>query len=301
MALPQIITVAAAQYPIDYLDDWDAFAAKSRRWVSEAVGEYARVLVLPEYGSMELVSLLSPELQADVRGQLRALQDFHAPFLALYRQLAQDYHAYIVAPSFPVEVGDGDFRNRAYFCAPGGEYGQQDKLLMTRFEDESWGIRGSDQGLTVFRTEYGVMGIQICYDSEFPLPTRALVEAGAEVILVPSCTETLAGYHRVRIGSQARALENQCYCVHSPTVGEASWSPAVDMNTGAAGVYTPADIGFPADGVLAQGQLNRPGWVYASLDMDRIRRVRADGTVLNHRHWPLQSTRLAGGIDTLTL
>ena len=59
------------------------------------------------------------------------------------------------------------------------------------------------------------------------LLARACVEAGAEVLLVPSCTDTLHGYWRVRIGAQGRALEGQCYAVHSPTVGEAAWSPAV--------------------------------------------------------------------------
>ena len=59
----------------------------------------------------------------------------------------------------------------------------------------------------------------ICYDIEFPLLSRALAEAGAEIILAPSNTETEWGYWRVRTGAVARALENQVYTVHSPVVG----------------------------------------------------------------------------------
>ena len=59
----------------------------------------------------------------------------------------------------------------------------------------------------------------ICYDSEFPLLGRALQDA--DLILVPSCTEALAGYWRVRIGAMARALEMQCVTVMASTVGDA--------------------------------------------------------------------------------
>ena len=93
----------------------------------------------------------------------------------------------------------------------------------------------------MFDTTLGRIGVAICYDSEFPLLVRAMAEAGAEVVLVPSCTERISGYHRVRTGARARALENQIATVVSPTVGDALWSPAVDHNVGAAGIYVPSE------------------------------------------------------------
>ncbi len=74
---------------------------------------------------------------------------------------------------------------------------------MTPFERD-WGISGGAP-LRVFDTALGKIAVLICYDSEFPLLARALAEAGAEVILVPSCTERVSGFHRVRTGSMARA------------------------------------------------------------------------------------------------
>jgi predicted amidohydrolase len=118
---------------------------------------------------------------------------------------------------------------------------------------------------------------------------RKQVEAGANLILVPSCTDARAGYHRVKIGCQARALENQCYVVQSPTVGNASWSEAVDVNIGAAGIYTPVDRGFPDDGILAIGELNAVQWVFAEISLDDCERVRTEGQVFNYRDWPLQN------------
>ena len=69
-------------------------------------------------------------------------------------------------------------------------------------------------------------GIAICYDIEFPLIAHAMARAGAELILAPSCTDTIAGANRVHVGARARALENQVYVAVAPTVGQAPWSPA---------------------------------------------------------------------------
>ena len=181
----------------------------------------------------------------------------------------------------------GRFHNRAWLCAPSGEAGYQDKRVMTRFEREQWIISGASE-LKQFDTKLGHIGVQICYDGEFPLPARAQAESGVHLLLMPSCTDSAAGYHRVRVAAQARALENQCYTLLSPLVGEAPWSPAVDVNVGAAGLYGPPDGDFPDDGVVAQGQLNQPGWIYGEIDLSKVSQVREQGQVLNYRHWPEQ-------------
>jgi predicted amidohydrolase len=115
---------------------------------------------------------------------------------------------------------------------------------------------------------------------------RTQVEAGAWLVLVPTCTDTMHGFNRVRFAAQARALENQCFVALAPTVGEAPWSAALDHNRGFAAVFGPIDRGFPEDGVIARGALDSPGWVFAELDAARIERVRREGAVLNHRDWP---------------
>jgi predicted amidohydrolase len=121
--------------------------------------------------------------------------------------------------------------------------------------------------------------------AEFPLLVRALAEAGARVILVPSCTDTFAGYSRVKVACAARALENQCYVVQAPTVGEVPWSPAVDTNVGSAGFFGPPDLGFPGDGVMMLGPLHAAEWIFGDIDLQRVDKVRSDGAVLNHAHW----------------
>lgn len=280
--------LAAAQYDIGFFKSWAEYADKASRWVAEAAAAGAKMLVFPEYFSMELASLFPEEIYKSLSKQLESLQTLYPDFIALYQGLAQQHGVYIQAGSYPVLQADGNYRNRAWLFRPDGSSDYQDKLQMTRFENEQWLITAGDE-IKLLDTEFGKIAINICYDSEFPLIARKQVEAGADLILVPSCTDTVAGYWRVRIGCQARALENQCYVVQSPTVGLAPWSEAVDVNIGAAGVYTPVDYGYPDNGVLAIGELNQTQWVYADIDLSTIAKVRESGQVFNYRDWPKQS------------
>jgi predicted amidohydrolase len=279
--------IAAAAYPLEWHDRWNDYVGKLRLWVRTAAEEGAELLVFPEYGAMELASLAGDEIAGDLARSIDAVAERMPDVDGLHASLAKEFGVHICGASAPVRREDGAAVNRARLFAPDGSSGYQDKLLMTRFEREDWGISQGDVP-RVFDTALGRIGILICYDAEFPLVARAMVEAGADILLVPSCTETLRGYWRVRVGAQARALENQCVTVQAPTVGDASWSPAVDENVGAAGIFGPPDKGFPDNGALALGKMNESGWVYAEVSREAIAEVRADGTVFNHRQWAEQ-------------
>lgn len=279
--------IASAQYDISFLETWANFESKTRRWTEEAVANQADILLFPEYASMELASLFPKEIYSSLSGQLDALQTLLPDFLKLFQTLAVEHQIYIQAGTFPVKHDNGEFRNHAYFFTPQGDYDYQEKLTMTRFENEQWHIsRGFD--IKVFDTSFGKVAINICYDSEFPHYARLQAERGATLILVPSCTDTEAGYYRVRIGCQSRALENQCYVVQASLVGNADWSEAVDVNCGAAAIYTAVDRGFPNNGILVIGEYNKVQWVYADLDLAAVGTVREQGQVFNYRDWPKQ-------------
>jgi predicted amidohydrolase len=289
-------TLAAAQYPLTQLASWADYAAKLEAWVAAAADGGAALAVFPEYGAMELAAL-DPATMGDLAGSLASVAALGERVDALHADLAARHALHILAASIPAKV-EGRFVNRARLFTPGGKVGVQDKLVMTRFEREEWFVSGSAP-LRLFETSLGKIGINICYDSEFPLLARAQVEMGMELLLVPSCTDTVHGYWRVRLGAQARALEGQCYAVQSPTVGEAAWSPAVDVNRGAAGVYVPPDKGMPADGVIALGEMDAARWLFAEVDLAKIAALRADGGVLNARHWAEQPG--AGGLPQVEL
>ena len=284
--MTRMLKIAAAQYPLHELSSPAEYTHKITRWVAEAVAAGSQLLVFPEYGAMELASLAGNKAAADLQGAIDAVSD-RLPLQAdLHRSLAVEHGVTIVAASGSQRHSDGSATNVARIFAPSGKQGDYHKLMMTPWEREPWQVSaGPADGLCVFDLGDVRVGLLICYDIEFPLLSRALAEAGAEVILAPSNTETEHGYWRVRTGCMARALENQVYTVHSPTVGPAPWCPPVEMNVGAAGVYAASDTGFPPGGVIALGALNEPQWVFAEVDLDLLGQVRRSGGVQTYNHW----------------
>jgi predicted amidohydrolase len=246
------------------------------------------LLVFPEYGAMELATLAGAEVAGDLEKSLFAVSDRLPEADALHARLAAEFNVHILAASAP-EATQTRPVNRARLITPQGGIGVQDKQIMTRFEREVWDVVPGGP-LRLFDTALGKIGVLICYDAEFPLLGRALAEA--DIILVPSCTEGLSGYWRVRIGAMARALENQCVTIMSSVIGVAPWSEAVDISTGAGGIFGPPDDGFPGSGVLAEGNIDWASWTYADVDLDAIANVRRDGTVLNRTHWAEQDQRI---------
>jgi predicted amidohydrolase len=169
--------------------------------------------------------------------------------------------------------------NQSYFFGPGGDFGVQGKLHMTRFEAEDWGVSASS-GFKVFDTEFGKLAIAICYDVEFPELARVAAREGASILVVPSCTDERQGYLRVRYCAQARAVENQMYVITSHTVGSLPMVPAVSLNYGQAAILTPSDFPFSRDGILAEGNPNQEMMVIGELNLQTILDSRAAGTVL---------------------
>jgi predicted amidohydrolase len=274
------LLLATAQYPITFHAHADDWAAHTAAWVREAAARDARLLLFPEYASMELASLMPEDARRDLHAQIRQITLLQPHFMAVFGQLAQQYGLMIAAPSIPVQVADKTF-NRCYVFGPEGLAGYQDKWFMTRFEKEEWFIDAGKPELSVFQSEWGAFGVQTCYDVEFPVGSALLCRAGAHLILAPSCTETIRGATRVHVGARARALENQCYVAVSQVVGEALWSPAVDINYGYTAVYSTPDTGLPEEGVLALAPPQQPGWLYQLLDWAALETVRETGAVLN--------------------
>jgi predicted amidohydrolase len=276
------LNIATAQYPITYHESFEAWQIHTENWVKSAVNKNAELLLFPEYGSMELVSLFSEEIQQDIRRQVIEMDSLKTNFCKTYEDLAKKYQVIIVAPSFPV-LENGKIYNRVYVFSEKGSIGFQDKFFMTRFENEAWGISSALKVLSLFETSWGSFGIQICYDVEFPIGSQLLCAEGVNLILAPSCTETVRGATRVHVGARARALENQCYVAVSQTINQAEWSPAVDINYGYSAIYSTADIHLPEDGIIAIQNAQTEGWLIENIDFELIKNVREEGQVFNYK------------------
>jgi predicted amidohydrolase len=281
------LTLACLAWPVEPLASVAAFAAKLEGFCAEAKARGADLLLAPEYACVELGAALAGNRAADEASELRAMVAASGEVLEAMRAAARRHRHWLQPGTHPMADGDRVV-NRAPLIAPDGRLAMQEKRQMTRFESERWGVSPGAPP-NVFPTPWGLIGIAICYDAEFPKLVRAQVEAGAWLVLVPTCTDTAHGFQRVRIAARARAMENQCFVAVAPTVGGFAASAALDENHGAAGIFGPVDRGFTEDGVIAEGGYDAPGLVLARLDPARIEAVRAEGAVRNHRDWPRAS------------
>lgn len=299
--VPPLLKIASAQYPIDQLSSLTEWQNKIADWIQKGVATGANLLVFPEYAAIELASCFGAGIYSDLAKTLEKVAESASSRINFHLSLARHYNVHILVGSGPIKKSDGRYVNAAQLVTPTGSIGEQEKIIMTPFERD-WGI-SSGGPLRLFKTAIGQIGILICYDSEFPLLARALTEAEAHLLLVPSCTERFSGYQRVKTGCLARALENTIAVVQSPTVGDALWSPAVDHNEGAAGIYVPSEHGVSDTGILCEGKLNEPQWVTASIDLERLRELRISGEMRNYSDWSQQpsASSLSLNVEIISL
>jgi predicted amidohydrolase len=276
------LRLALAQYPITAPPNLEVFWAKIDAVLGDARAGGAGLLVLPEYASMEVAACFPGA--GTPPAELQSVTEAAPALLAGFRDAARRHRLWLLPGTLPITHGNGVV-NTAPLIAPNGSVAVQEKRVMTRFEAESWGVAPGAPP-RVFATDWGPIGIAICYDVEFPSLVRAQAEAGAWLILAPSCTDSLHGFNRVRLSARARALENQCYVAVAPTVGLAPTLASVDENHGYAAVFGPVDRGFPDDGVIVRGELDAAGLVFADLDPATLESVRENGAVRNFRDWP---------------
>ncbi len=275
------LRLGVLQYPVTRIGSLAEYADKLDRLVAAGAAGGGQLLVMPEYACMEVAAAYG--VAADPAAERDAVCAVSGELLQVMRVAARQHGIWLVPGTLPWRIGER-IVNRAPLIAPDGRAAFQDKQVMTRFEAEHWTISAGAPH-RVFQTPWGRVGIAICYDVEFPSVVRAQIEAGAWLILVPTCTDTMHGFNRVRLSARARAIENQCFVAVAPTVGDAPWLATLDSNRGRAGVYGPADRGFPEDGVIAESA-DATGWLWADLDPARLDAVREGGAVRNHRDWP---------------
>jgi predicted amidohydrolase len=259
-------------------NNWSSYTKKVEALAMSAKQQKVDLLMLPEYAGLEI----GDEHFTTDRELFAAIQLLLDKYIVFFQELAQRYQLYILAGTIPVLVAPEKYVNRAYCFTPSGTYHYQDKLQLTEYEKVSHLLlQGKTQ--SVMETPWGKIGIAICYDSEFPEIVRALVKAGAWLILVPSYTVSLAGFYLVSLSSRARAIENQCCVAVSFLVGTVTRGTAIpEEAVGTSGVYGPADKGFPDNGLIAEGIPNEENMVIAEVFSEHIDAVRRKGDVRNY-------------------
>lgn len=272
------VRVGALQYFIRPVRSFDEFAQQVEALVETAKDYKIKLLAFPEYYATQLLTL--GNTKRPIAEQIRDLANQEERIVNFVSELAIKHKIIIVGGSVPgFDETKQKILNKCYVFSTNGSFGVQTKLHMTRFESEEWFVSAGTR-LRIFECEFGKFAVAICYDVEFPEVARAAARLGAHFLVVPSCTDDRHGYLRVRYCAQARAIENQMYVIHSPTVGSLPTIPAVSLNYGLGAIYSPSDYAFPRDGILAEGTVNQESMVIGEINIKLIEETRKTGTVL---------------------
>ena len=282
--------VASFQYFLRPVETFAAFADQVTSLVETAADYKAKLVVFPEYFSVQLLTL--GDVKRPIADQVKDLARQADAVTAVLSEVAARCQVHVVGGTVPIFDGDV-LRNECRVFGPDGRWGAQRKLHMTRFEREEWFV-SPGEGLKIFEAPWGRFAVAICYDAEFPEIARAAALQGADILVVPSCTDDRQGFLRVRYCAHARAIENQMYVITSSTVGSLPMVPAVHLNYGQAAILTPSDFAFARDGILAEGNVNQEMMVIGDLDLEYLRKSRQTGTVLPLRDSETTATVLTG-------
>ena len=278
------VRIAVTQFKARDIETFDDFAGHVAWHVDGAVWQGADCLVFPEYFTSELLTTF-PEARTTPHAEAarifdRMAREYKEPYLDLFRSLAREKGLYIVGGSlFYFDDGDGCYYNASFMFDPDGGVREQRKTHRAYELVYNREMVTPGDALEVFETDFGRIGITICYDAAFPETARILMLGGAEIIFNPSCVFNEWGVERMRIYSAARAIENQCYVANSQVLGDISFPSDRPLHfEGRSAIHSPADPSMgPPDGVLVQGTLGQEQVISAEVDLGELRRYRKEG------------------------
>ena len=193
---------------------------------------------------------------------------------------AKQYGIYLIGGSMPEKDAEGNVYNTSYiFDREGKQIGKHRKVHLFDIDvkggqtfKESDTLTAGDSD-TVFDTEFGKMGVMLCFDIRFPELSRMMVNDGARIVFVPAAFNMTTGPAHWELSFRTRALDNQIYMVgcapaRDITAGYISWGHSIVTNPWGAVV----DMLDEKEGILL-----------AELDMGYEERVREELPLLKSR------------------
>lgn len=197
----------------------------------------------------------------------------------LLGEAARKAAVYLVAGSVP-EESEGKIYNTAYVFGRRGEQIAKHRKMHLFDIDVQGGqsFKESDtlsagEDITLFDTEFGKIGVLICFDFRFPEMSRIMALEGAKAILVPAAFNMTTGPAHWELLFRSRALDNQLY-----TVGAA---PARDMQSSYHS-YGHSIVASPWGEVIAELD-EKAGVLYQELELSQIEKVRGELPMLSAR------------------
>ena len=246
-------------------------------FIRDAAADGARFICTPENtllmeaGGRHLFDAVKPESETEAVAALAAL--------------AGDLGIWLSVGSLAIKVSEDKVANRSFLMGPDGQvHARYDKIHMfdvslpdgERYH-ESRNYQPGGEAVVV-PTEFGPLGLTICYDLRFPALYRSLALAGAEYLTVPSAFTQVTGEAHWHVLLRARAIETGAFVFAAAQSG---------THENGRKTFGHSLIVDPWGEVLADGGLN-VGFVAADIDPAKVADARARIPSLQHdRHFAL--------------
>ena len=199
--------------------------------------------------------------------------------LATLRELARKLSIYIHVGSLAIKLTADRAANRSFLIDAKGEIAARyDKIHMFDVDlaggesyRESRTYRPGEMAV-VGDLPWGRLGLTICYDLRFPALYRALAEAGATMLTIPSAFTQQTGEAHWHVLIRARAIENGCFVFAAAQAGK---------HENGRETFGHSLIVDPWGRILAEGG-GEPGVVMAEIDLAEVSKARARIPSLQH-------------------
>ena len=199
--------------------------------------------------------------------------------LATLRELARKLGIYIHIGSLAIKLSHDRAANRSFLVDPKGDIvARYDKIHMFDVDladgesyRESRNYRPGELGVLA-DLPWGRLGLTVCYDLRFPALYRALAEAGATMLAIPSAFTKQTGEAHWHVLIRARAIENGCFVFAAAQGGK---------HENGRDTYGHSLIVDPWGRIIAEGG-TEPGVVMAEIDPAEIAKARARIPSLQH-------------------
>ncbi len=266
--IPVKMRIAAVQMMVN--ESKQENLATAAETVEQLARQGADLIVLPE--------MFCCPYQTDLFPAYAELAD--GPTVRFLSDLAARLKVWLVAGSMPEADGEGRIFNTSFvFNRQGLMTARHSKAHL--FDINITGgqyFRESDtltpgHQATVFDTEFGRVGLCICYDFRFPELARKMVLAGAQLIVVPGAFNQTTGPAHWELLFRSRAVDNQaftlgCAPARNPASSYQSWGHSI--------------LAGPWGNIITQLD-DQPGHFLETLDFSNVDRVRRELPLLQHR------------------
>ena len=244
---------------------------ETARLVREAAIQGASFVATPEN-----TTLMAPDGGAKLA---HSFDEAHDPALPVFAALAKELNVWLLIGSLAIKVSDTKTANRSFLFAPDGTItARYSKIHLFDVElasgevyRESNTVEGGNEAV-VADTDFGLVGLSICYDLRFPQLYRRLAQKGAFLFTVPSAFTVPTGEAHWHVLLRARAIENGAFVI-APAQG--------GTHANGRKTYGHSLIVAPWGEVLAEAG-TEPGIIVADIDPALSAQARARVPNLQH-------------------